>query len=173
MLDRKTKEWIRQKIKLIDIAEQVARQKWKWDGHLMRVDDNRWTKKTTEWRPRTTKRNPGRPRWNPETGRYPVDESDNQQKWFATNWRGLCPEMGGVKLKMMMMMIVWITPIKLNLQIFNAFILTYPATVPICPTTRFKSLDPVQRQTGLTILLNWIGSANTTKAMSALADSAS
>ena len=26
------------------------------------VDDNRWTKKTTEWRPRTTKRNPGRPR---------------------------------------------------------------------------------------------------------------
>ena len=60
--DRKTNEWIRQKTKVIDIAERVARQKWKWAGHLMRVDDNRWTKKTTEWRSRTTKRNPGKPR---------------------------------------------------------------------------------------------------------------
>ena len=39
--DRKTNEWIKQKTKVIDIAERVARQKWKWDDHLMRVDDNR------------------------------------------------------------------------------------------------------------------------------------
>ena len=41
-----------------DKGERMVRQKWKWAGHLMRVDDNRWTKKTTEWRPRITKRNP-------------------------------------------------------------------------------------------------------------------
>ena len=52
----------RQKTKVIDIAERVARQKWKWADHLIRVDNNRWTKKTTDWRPRTTKRNTGRPR---------------------------------------------------------------------------------------------------------------
>ena len=78
--DRKTNEWIRQKTKVIDIAERVARQKWKWAGHLMRVDDNRWTKKTTEWRPRTTKRNPGRPRtrWK-----------DDIQKLAGTQWMSL------------------------------------------------------------------------------------
>ena len=58
--DRKTNEWIR--------------------SDLMRVDYDRWTKKTTEWRPRTRKWNPGRPRtrWK-----------DDIQKLAGTQWMSL------------------------------------------------------------------------------------
>ena len=31
--------------KKIDIAEYVAKLKWKWTGHLMRTEDNRWTRR--------------------------------------------------------------------------------------------------------------------------------
>ncbi|KAH1014213.1 hypothetical protein HUJ04_003086 [Dendroctonus ponderosae] len=40
--------------------EKVARLKVKWEGHLMRTEDNRWSRKVTEWRPRGCRRNPGR-----------------------------------------------------------------------------------------------------------------
>lgn len=46
--DRKTNEWIRWNTKVINIAERVARLKWKWAGNLMRTDDCRWTRKITE-----------------------------------------------------------------------------------------------------------------------------
>ena len=32
-LDRKTNIWVREKIQVIDVIEQVRRQKWSWAGH--------------------------------------------------------------------------------------------------------------------------------------------
>ncbi|CAH2269016.1 jg16040 [Pararge aegeria aegeria] len=46
-----------------DIAQRVAKLKWKWAGHIARSTDGRWGSKVLEWR--TGKRSVGRPptRW--------------------------------------------------------------------------------------------------------------
>ena len=56
---------IRKRTKIIDIIEYTLKQKWKWAGHIARLEDNRWTKRCTEWQPRRGKRSRGRPsrRW--------------------------------------------------------------------------------------------------------------
>ena len=41
------------KDEITDIREYTLKQKWKWNGHLARMKENRWTKRCTEWRPRT------------------------------------------------------------------------------------------------------------------------
>ena len=66
----------------------------------MDQEDSEVEAQNNEKEPRTTKNK--MERWHPETGRYPVDESDDRQKRMATNWRGLCPEMDVVKLKMVL-----------------------------------------------------------------------
>ena len=70
MLDLKLKDKIpcseiRKRTKIIDIIEYTLKQKWKWAGHIARLEDNRWTKRCTEWQPRRGKRSRGRPsrRW--------------------------------------------------------------------------------------------------------------
>ena len=70
MLDLKLKDKIpcseiRKRTKFIDIIEYTLKQKWKWAGHIARLEDNRWTKRCTEWQPRRRKRSRGRPsrRW--------------------------------------------------------------------------------------------------------------
>ena len=40
--------------------EFAAKQKWKWAGHVARLNDNRWTKRITDWQPRYGKRSRGR-----------------------------------------------------------------------------------------------------------------
>lgn len=45
-----------------DPAQQAIRKKWKWGGHVARIQDDRWTIKTTMWDPYTGKRQRGRPR---------------------------------------------------------------------------------------------------------------
>ena len=56
---------IRKRTKIIDIIAYTLKQKWKWAGHIARMEDNRWTKRCTEWQPRRRKRSRGRPsrRW--------------------------------------------------------------------------------------------------------------
>ena len=56
---------IRKRTKIINIIEYTLKQKWKWAGHIARLEDNRWTKRCTEWQPRRGKRSRGRPsrRW--------------------------------------------------------------------------------------------------------------
>ena len=49
---------IREKTKVKDIIEKET--KWRWAGHVLRVQDNRWTRRLTEWQPRTGKRKRGR-----------------------------------------------------------------------------------------------------------------
>ena len=31
---------------------KIKEAKWRWAGHQMRRDDNRWTRRVTEWQPR-------------------------------------------------------------------------------------------------------------------------
>jgi hypothetical protein len=63
--DHMTNKWIRQVSGVQDIVEHIKKQKWRWSGHIARMQDNRWTKLATEWIPRGTKRLRARPktRW--------------------------------------------------------------------------------------------------------------
>ncbi len=56
---------VRRISRLRDPAEYVSKRKHQWAGHIMRRDDDRWTRRTLEWIPRGTKRPRGRPpkRW--------------------------------------------------------------------------------------------------------------
>lgn len=60
--DRVTNEEIRMKTKITDIVERIRSLKWKWAGHICRMENERWTKKIIEWVPRDGKRKRGRPR---------------------------------------------------------------------------------------------------------------
>lgn len=53
---------IRRRTGVTDIMEQIARQKWRWTGHIARRDEERWEHRLTFWRPRGTKRSIGRPK---------------------------------------------------------------------------------------------------------------
>ena len=46
---RKINTWISKKTKVINIAKNVEKLKWKWTGHLIRTEDNRWARKMTKW----------------------------------------------------------------------------------------------------------------------------
>ncbi|RZF46617.1 hypothetical protein LSTR_LSTR002949 [Laodelphax striatellus] len=61
-LQRVRTAFIKSKVKLEDVSVLVRRLKWKWAGHVSRLQDGRWTKKVTEWEPSWRKRNIGRPR---------------------------------------------------------------------------------------------------------------
>ena len=52
--DRVRNDKIRRRIGVEDI-EGIAKQKWRWVGHIAGIEDGRWTKKLLEWRPRDDK----------------------------------------------------------------------------------------------------------------------
>ncbi|CAH2237130.1 jg23269 [Pararge aegeria aegeria] len=64
-------EEIRRRTRVTDIAQRVAKLKWKWAGHIARRTDGRWGSMMLEWRPRTGKRSVGRPptRWTDDIKR--------------------------------------------------------------------------------------------------------
>ena len=39
-----------------DIIEDINKPKWTWAGLIVRMEDNRWTKKWTNWTPNTHNR---------------------------------------------------------------------------------------------------------------------
>ncbi|CAH2238493.1 jg5674 [Pararge aegeria aegeria] len=51
--DQIRNEEIRRRTRVIDIAQQVAKLKWNWAGHIARRTDGRWGSKELEWRPNT------------------------------------------------------------------------------------------------------------------------
>ncbi|CAH2265183.1 jg16839 [Pararge aegeria aegeria] len=59
--DQIRNEEIRRRTRVTDIAQRVAKLKWKWAEHRARRTDGRWGSKVLEWRPRTGKRSVGRP----------------------------------------------------------------------------------------------------------------
>ena len=46
--EHQTAESIRQKTKVKDILETIGKMKWRWGGHIMRRNDERWTKRITD-----------------------------------------------------------------------------------------------------------------------------
>ncbi|GFN77359.1 endonuclease-reverse transcriptase [Plakobranchus ocellatus] len=60
LTDRVKCSEIRKRTQIQDIVDFVAKQKWKWAGHVARLKDNRWTLRVTEWQPRNGKRSRGR-----------------------------------------------------------------------------------------------------------------
>ena len=76
---RKTNIWVREKINVTDVIEQVRRRKWTWAGHVSRIRDNRWTLRITTWEPHERKGPRGRPtrRWRDELDDY----------WKGTIWQ--------------------------------------------------------------------------------------
>lgn len=68
---------IRERTNVVDIVKYVAKQKWKWAGHVARLQDNRWTQRITEWQPRNGKRSRGR-----QTQRW----RDDIVRWKGITW---------------------------------------------------------------------------------------
>ncbi|KAK6761970.1 hypothetical protein RB195_022897 [Necator americanus] len=57
---------LRQRSKIRDAAAYAKESKIRWAGHVMRFNDNRWTRAVSDWVPRDIKRTTGRPstRWS-------------------------------------------------------------------------------------------------------------
>ncbi|VDL70797.1 unnamed protein product [Nippostrongylus brasiliensis] len=57
---------LRQMSRLRDPADYTSNVKHRWAGHIIRRDDDRWTRRTVEWLPRDCTRPRGRPpaRWS-------------------------------------------------------------------------------------------------------------
>ena len=60
------------KTKVKDIVQVVKQLKWRWAGHVARMNDNRWTKRLTDWHPYGEKRSRKRPdtRWKDEIEKF-------------------------------------------------------------------------------------------------------
>ena len=87
--DKKRASWIRQNTKVDDIIEVIKKQKWRWAGHVARMQDNRWTKRLTDWTPKD-KRLKKRPstRWRDEIVRFAGNLWQRQASCRAT-WKRL------------------------------------------------------------------------------------
>ena len=90
---------IREKTKLNDILRVITKSKWKWAGHVARMNDNRWTIRSTEWQVREGKRSRGRPkrRWQDDIYKYQgaswTRTAKDRQRWkdlaegYFLQWR--------------------------------------------------------------------------------------
>ncbi|KAE9418044.1 hypothetical protein Angca_003529, partial [Angiostrongylus cantonensis] len=52
---------LRQRPKIKDAVLYAKQSKIRWTGHVMRMNDNRWTRAVSDWIPRDVKRTAGRP----------------------------------------------------------------------------------------------------------------
>ena len=77
----------RRKTGVDDIVEKIADVKCSWAGHLGRMEDNRWARRSTEWTP-GTKRSKGRParRWRDDIEKAAsvtwMSRTTNKLKWI-------------------------------------------------------------------------------------------
>ena len=77
LIDKIPNSTIREKTRVNDILEVITKTKWKWAGHVARMNDNRWTIRCTEWQIKGGRRSQGRPkrRWR-----------DDIQQWQGATW---------------------------------------------------------------------------------------
>ena len=75
--DKIPNEEISVKTNILNIIKHITNTKWRWAGHVARMQDNRWTIRTTEWQVRKGRRPRGRPkmRWK-----------DDIMKWQGATW---------------------------------------------------------------------------------------
>ena len=75
--DKIPNEEISVKTNTLNIIKHITNTKWRWAGHVARMQDNRWTIRTTEWQVRKGRRPRGRPkmRWK-----------DDIMKWQGATW---------------------------------------------------------------------------------------
>ena len=90
---------IRKRTRVQDIVQFVLKQKWKWAGHVARLDDNRWTQRVTEWQPREGRRSRGRQRkrWRDDLVQFKGvtwrHDAQHRQRWrsdvegYFQQWR--------------------------------------------------------------------------------------
>jgi hypothetical protein len=69
--DRMRSEELRRRSGIEDAAKAAIRQKWRWGGHVARMDHERWAYATTVWDPRIGRRN---------RGNHDVDGARNLEK---------------------------------------------------------------------------------------------
>ena len=60
--DKIRNEEIRRRTNMRDVVERADNLKWKWGGHVSRMDHQKWTHRVTMWDPREGRRNVGRQR---------------------------------------------------------------------------------------------------------------
>jgi hypothetical protein len=86
--DRVKSEDIRKRTKIIDALEQVARLKWKWAGHVARINDGRWSHQVIHWQYIDGTRRRGRPlqRWKDDVsaiaGNLWTRQAQDRNKWL-------------------------------------------------------------------------------------------
>ena len=82
---------IRKKTKVQDIMTKIKAAKWKWAGHVIRTNDNRWTKRMTEWQPRNGKRKRGRQkrRWRDDITSYMGTTAWTRTAMTRPEWKRL------------------------------------------------------------------------------------
>lgn len=99
MLDRIPNTEIRRRTGFKDVYAEATRQKMRWAGHVARLQDNRWTYRTTFWYPPRNANNYSRPhggipaRWRDRIHSYNTNAT-GQGWWHRTaqdrsRWRGV------------------------------------------------------------------------------------
>ena len=47
--DKSRNTIMRQRTRVTEMVERVTKAKWKWAGHIVRINDTRWIIRSTEW----------------------------------------------------------------------------------------------------------------------------
>lgn len=85
--DKIKNKTIRKRTKIKDVVETIRSYKWKWAGHICRMDNSRWAKRISEWIPRDGSRSRGRPekRWEDifleKAGSDWMSKARNRELW--------------------------------------------------------------------------------------------
>ncbi|CAH2228333.1 jg27943 [Pararge aegeria aegeria] len=83
--DQIRNEEIRRRTGVTDVAQRVAKMKWKWVGHIARRTDGRWGSEVLEWRPRSGKRC---------VGRAPTRWADDIKRVAGSRWKQAAQDCG-------------------------------------------------------------------------------
>ena len=81
---------LKKKHRMRDASNLAERLKWKWCGHVARMDNKRWTHKLTMWDPKEGRRNVGsqRTRWADQLKRFAGDQWSRSAK-YRVLWKEL------------------------------------------------------------------------------------